>query len=165
MRTFIQLLLLVLFMGLAACSSPEADELADYHNRYVEEVNPKADKIDEHLNKIAMIEAMDEALAYQKENINPLVEDIMTFIQQQEPNSDVVKEVHEMRAEQLKLWKEGFDLRTEAMKEAANEAAEAQINSLVEQSDNKMIKAAEYAQQANEKIASLADQYEFELKE
>lgn len=163
MKKLFLISMLAIITVLAACSSPEAEELVKYHNDFVETVNPKAEQIDMELQELAMIEAPDEALKFQNENITPIVNEIMEYIHSMEPETEVVKELHELRLSQLNSWSEGFELRHKAMERAAESAEEQEINQLVQQSDEKFMETMENAQKADAKLVEMAEEYNVEM--
>lgn len=163
MKKLLLLSMLAIITALAACSSPEADELVHYHNDFVETVNPKAEQIDMELQELAMIEAPDEALQFQNENITPIVNEIMEYINSMEPETEVVKELHELRLSQLSSWSEGFEFRHKAMERAAESAEEQEINQLIQQSDEKFMETMENAQKADAKLVEMAEEFNVEI--
>ncbi|WP_157087625.1 hypothetical protein [Oceanobacillus damuensis] len=165
MKKLFLISILSIVTGLAACSSPEADELVEYHNDFVDTVNPKAEQIDMELQELSMIEAPDEALEFQNENITPIANEIMDYINSLEPETEAVKELHELRLSQLNSWSEGFELRHKAMERAAESAEEHEINQLVQQSDEKFMEAFENAQKADVRLVEMADEYNVELED
>ncbi|GAB3047738.1 hypothetical protein [Virgibacillus ainsalahensis] len=165
MRNVLILTILFFMMVLAACSSPEADELVEYHNTYVETVNPKAEEIDVHLQQLAAIADPEEALEYQNDNIMPLANEIMEFIQSMEPETEVVTELHDLRLNQMSAWNEGFELRNQAMEKAAEMAGDEEINELVQQSDEKFMEAQEKAVTADERLIEMASEHNVEIEE
>ncbi|MBP1971432.1 hypothetical protein J2Z83_003571 [Virgibacillus natechei] len=165
MRKLFLVAILCISLGLVACSSPEADELVEYHNSYVETVNPKANQMDAELEKLSMIADPEEAFEFQNENIIPIAEEIIEYIESNEPETDVVKELHDLRLEQMNGWIEGFELRNGAMEKAAEMADEQEINELVQQSDEKFMETAEKAQIADERLVEMAEEHNVELEE
>src|SRR5699024_1209633 len=115
MRKMKQLFLfaILLFMvTLAACSSPEAEEVLDYHNDFVDNVIPKVEEIEELNTKVIAAQTEEEALEIQKNEITPLIHEVSDYVESQKPEMDVAKEYHEMRLGWATAWSEAVDLET-----------------------------------------------------
>ncbi|WP_042146799.1 hypothetical protein [Paucisalibacillus sp. EB02] len=90
---------LALMVVLAACSSPEADEVLDYHNAMVDEINPKLEQIDGLYTKIDTVETDQEALEVYDNELLPLLTEIKEYYDSQSLEYDVAKEYHSLHVE------------------------------------------------------------------
>ncbi|MUV39208.1 hypothetical protein JNUCC1_03081 [Lentibacillus sp. JNUCC-1] len=167
MKKLYMLSLMVLMTGLlGACgASEEAEELADYHNSYVETVNDLASQVDEEMARSYNAGTPEEALQIQEEKVMPLVDEIMGYIDSLAPKTDVVKELHEKRKEQLDVWSQAMTMNVEALKKSVEGANEEEVNQLLGQSDEKLTKARENAQKADAFMAEMAEEHDVEIKE
>lgn len=100
---------------LAACASAESEELADYHNGYVENVNSKLTKIDTLNEKSLSSASFEEAYTVQKNELFPIVNEIKDYMDSQEPESKVVKEYHSLRADQVDAWYDAFQMKYDVL--------------------------------------------------
>lgn len=155
----------IIVMGLVACNVEESQELADYHNDYIEEVNPIAEEIDEKLVSFWDVDEPEEALNYFEEDIQPLIDDIGDFIESREPDAEVVQELHELRQDQLSSWFEGFDLLLEGLEEAIASGDEDAVLVALEESDGKFLEAQEKAEKADDRFLEMADEYDVEFED
>ena len=98
-----KLLLLLLtgfaLMMLVACSSPEADEVLDYHNAMVDEINPKLEQIDSIYTKIETVETDQEALEVYDNELLPLLTEIKEYYDSHSLEYDVAKDYHNLHVE------------------------------------------------------------------
>ncbi|MEC5424935.1 hypothetical protein QGM71_15720 [Virgibacillus sp. C22-A2] len=163
MKKLMLFILVSMILGLSACSSAEGKELAEYHNNYVETVNEKATQVEVELNASFEAGTLEEELKLQEENVLPLISEIEEYIESQKPESDVVKEMHSMRLEQMRSWVEVFNLRFEALEKTIEGASEEEVAEIVQQAEEKVVETQTKAQAANEKMAELADEYNVEL--
>ncbi|WP_217589263.1 hypothetical protein [Lentibacillus saliphilus] len=149
---------------LSACgASEQAKELADYHNSYVETVNNLANQVDVELGNSYNVETPEETVELQREYVMPLVKEITDYIEAQDPQTDIVKELHNMRLTQLAAWSEALELHHEALQKTVEGASEDEINQLVADSDEKMTEAIKKAQEADERMVELAEEHGVEL--
>lgn len=89
---------LVLMMVLAACS-PEADEVLDYHNAVVDNINPKIEQIPDLYEKVWAAATEDEAIEVFDNELIPLMDEIKAYFDKQEVEHDVAKEYHGLYVE------------------------------------------------------------------
>ncbi|TFJ91288.1 hypothetical protein [Lentibacillus salicampi] len=163
MKLFITLTAVLL---LAACASAEAEELVDYHNGYVENVNGKLMEIDTLNEKSLSSASYEDALNVQENELMPLVNDIKDYMDSQEPESDVVKEYHSLRADQVDTWYEAFQMKFDVLKKMVNQSiSEEEANEVIMEADEKYMEAGEKAQMADQKMEDLADEHNLELEE
>lgn len=146
---------------LTSCStSPEAEEIAKYHNDYVENVNSLATQVDEQIQKSFATESPQETYDLQTENVLPLIDEIKKYIEDMQPESGEVKELHEMRLKQLSAWEEAFKLQYQALEKTVAEESEEEVSKLLKESDQKLLEAAELGQQADNKLVKLAEEHD-----
>jgi hypothetical protein len=86
-------------MVLAACSSPEADEVLEYHNAMAENINPKLDEIDTIYTKVASAATDEEALEIFDTELVPLLDEIKDYYEKQDVVTDVAKEYHNLHVD------------------------------------------------------------------
>ncbi|WP_026907245.1 hypothetical protein [Paucisalibacillus globulus] len=86
-------------MMLVACSSPEADEVLDYHNEMVDEINPKLEQIDGLYSKIDSLATDQEAIEVYDNELLPLLTEIKEYYDTQSLEYDVAKEYHNLHVE------------------------------------------------------------------
>ncbi|SET34322.1 hypothetical protein SAMN05216389_10975 [Oceanobacillus limi] len=156
-------LCLFILMTLVACSSPETDELVEYHNNYIDVINEKAELVDQAVFKSMNVETPEEALEIQKNEVMPLVNEIKDFMNSQEVETEAVKEFHDLRMEQIEAFASSVELQYEALEKTVDMASKEQINKLVEESDAKYTEAMEKSQKAEDRLAELADEYDVEF--
>jgi hypothetical protein len=160
MRKFIPIFLF-LILSLAACGpSLEAEEIAKYHNDYVENVNTLATQVDEQIQKSFATESPKETYELQTENVLPLIDEIKKYIETQKPQSDEVKELHDLRLKQLSAWEEAFQFQYQALEKTIAEASEEEVSELLKESDQKLLEAAELGQKADSKLMDLAEEHD-----
>lgn len=87
---------LVLAMVLAACSSPEEDEVLEYHNAIVDEVHPLLDKLTSLYEQMNAIETEEEVIDLYDNEIIPLVNEINEYYDGQKVEYDATKEYHKL---------------------------------------------------------------------
>ncbi|GEL76475.1 hypothetical protein [Tenuibacillus multivorans] len=166
MKKLLGFLVIMGVVLLGACSSPEADEIIEYQNSYVEFINPLSVEIDEVLQKINMAATAGEAYEIQENELVPIAEDIKDFIDSKNPESDVVKEYHAIIEGQLNNWYDGIMMEYETMGQFINgEITEAEAQELYAQASEKYMAANEYEQEALDKMDELAQEYNIEEEE
>ncbi|MEN2767525.1 hypothetical protein [Ornithinibacillus xuwenensis] len=165
MKKILEVIGFFMILGLVACgSSPEGDALAEYHNNYVENVNSLASQVDVEVQKSFSTESPEETYKLQTENVLPLIKEVKEHIESMAPESKVVKEIHELRLEQLTAWEEAFDLQYEALEKTIAAASEGEVNDLLTRSDQKLVEAAEFGQKADERLLELAEEHNVTLE-
>ncbi|MEN2467393.1 hypothetical protein [Ornithinibacillus sp. FSL M8-0202] len=163
-KRILLIVILVLLTFLVACNtSPEAEELAAYHNDYVENVNSLASQVDIEVQKSFATETPEETLDLQTKNVLPLISSIKEHIESQNPESEAVKELHNLRLNQLSAWEEAFNLQYQALEKTVNEEEEEEVTELLQQSDEKLLETAQYGQEADNKLRELAEKYNVSL--
>jgi hypothetical protein len=165
-KSFMKKLLVVLtgfaFLMLGACSSPEADEVLEYHNTMVDEINPKLEQIDELYTKIQAVATEQEALDVYENELLPLLTDIKGYYESQTLEHDVAKEYHNLHVELVDAMyaavakeKEFVEalLDTEASEEdlLALDAELVELNTIAEEKDKAV----------TDKWESLKEEYDF----
>ncbi|ALX47198.1 hypothetical protein [Lentibacillus amyloliquefaciens] len=149
---------------LAACSSAEAEELVDYHNGYVENVNSKLIDINTLNEKSSSSASFEEAYDVQKNELLPIVNEIKDYIDSQDPESETVKEYHSMRADQVETWYEAFQMKFDVLEKMVKESiSEEEANEIIMEADEKFVEAGEKAQKADQKMESLAEEHNLQL--
>jgi hypothetical protein len=155
---------LLLILVLAACgTSKEGEELAAYHNSYVENVNTLADKVNMEVQKSFATESPQETYELQKENVLPLIAEVRKYIESKKPESEPVKELHELRLKQLAAWEEAFTLQYQALEQTVAEASEEEVSELLKESDQKLVEAAELGKEADDRLLELAKEHNVTL--
>jgi Tfp pilus assembly protein PilP len=162
-RTLIVLIISILLL-LVGCSSSEGEELVNYHKNYVENVNTIAEKVDVELQKSFLTETPEETYELQTKNVKPLIIEIKEYIESQKPESEPVKELHELRLKQLGAWEEAFNLQYQALEKTIESASEEEVSEILLKSDQKIAEAAELGQKADEKMGKLAEDLNVSLK-
>src|SRR5690625_7442897 len=105
-----------LFVGIAlmvivsACSSPEAEEVLNYHNDMVDDMNPKLDQIEGLYGEMETVETEEEAVEIHTDKILPLIAEIKEFFDSQDPNEDATKEYHKVTSKSIDLLRESDTL-------------------------------------------------------
>ncbi|SFA91148.1 hypothetical protein SAMN04488072_103219 [Lentibacillus halodurans] len=151
---------------LAACTSAETEELMDYHNGYVDHVNSKITEINTLSEKSLSSASFEEALDIQTNELLPLVNEIKDYMDSQEPESNVVKEYHSLRSDQVDTWYEAFQMKYDVLEKMVNESiSEEEADEIIMDADNNFMEAGEKAQKADKKIEDLADEHNLELEE
>ncbi|WP_047983601.1 hypothetical protein [Ornithinibacillus californiensis] len=89
----------VLMMVLVACSSPEADEVLEYHNAMADTINPKLDQIPTMYNEITSAATDEEAIEIFDKKLIPLIGEIKEFYDSQSVEYNVTKEYHNLNVE------------------------------------------------------------------
>ena len=90
---------LVLAMVLVACSSPEADEVLEYHNAVVDTIHPKLDQLTSIYDQMNSVETEEEVIDMYDNEIIPLVNEIIGFYDSQTAEHDATKEYHKLNQE------------------------------------------------------------------
>ncbi|MBY7143987.1 hypothetical protein KFZ56_13220 [Virgibacillus sp. NKC19-3] len=148
-----------------ACSSAEGDELVDYQNGYVENVVNKTEEVDQKFQESLEAQTMEEMIEMQENEVMPMVSEIGEYIDDQEPETDDVKEYHDMRAEEMSIWEEAFDLRFEALEKMANNESDQEVDELIAQSDEKLDESDEIGMEVEQKLGELVEEYNLEFEE
>src|SRR5699024_5224801 len=115
------------FMTLAACSTPEADEVLDYHNDFVDYTNPKIDEINSLFDEMEGVETNEEAYEIEKKEITSVLKDIKDYFDEQNPKEDVTKEYHQLRSKWADNYYRSIETQNdayEALLEGSEEEAE-----------------------------------------
>lgn len=162
-----KLKLFISFMTmLVACTSAESEELVNYHNGYVDNVNSKITAINTLNEKSLSSASFEEAYNVQKDELLPLVDEIKDYMDSQESETDVVQAYHSLRVEQVETWYEAFQMKFDVLEQMTNESiSEEEANDIILQADDKFMEAGEKAQEADQKLADLADEHNLELEE
>jgi hypothetical protein len=99
MKKILTVIGIMFIMVLAACSSPEADEVLEYHNEMAENINPKLDEIDTIYTKVASAATDEEALEIFDTELVPLLDEIKDYYEKQDVVTDVAKEYHKLHVD------------------------------------------------------------------
>ncbi|SEP95520.1 hypothetical protein SAMN05216232_1439 [Virgibacillus subterraneus] len=157
---------LFIILLLTACASETAKELVEYHNSYLNNVNSKGQELDKIIKKSLNTSTPTEAYQLQKEKAMPIVKEVEEYINSQDPKTDIVKELHQMRLEQFKLWHEGIQLKFQAVKKMGNQSVSQQETKDIIEESNRILKdAMELGKKADNKFLELADEHGLELEE
>ena len=151
---------------LAACSSAEGDEVLEYHNGFVDNINDRGSEI-EQLNQKMDEAATDEEVYEISENeIIPVIDEMKGYMDKQDPETDVVKEYHQLRMDWFNTWSEGYYLENEALdKYISQSASEDETDELMNQSIDKFTEAATLNEKADQRAEELIEEYNFEKEE
>lgn len=153
-------------MLLAACASDQAKEIVEYHNSYLKNVNDKGKELDKIIKQSLQEENPQAAYQMQKEKAMPIVQQISDYINSQDPKTDVVKELHQMRVDQFKKWEKGMEMKFDAVKKMGKQSVSQQeAKNLVAEANEQLKKAIELGKKADEKFLDLAEEYNVELEE
>lgn len=150
-----------LLIMLAACSSPEEDEVLDYHNDFVDYTNPKLEEVDQLFGKMDAAETDEEAYDIEKDELTPIVEDIKDYVDEQDPEEDETKAYHELRSSWANSHYEAIEKQNEAY-ETFLDGSDEEADELFEEADEIMAEANAYDDQATEKWNEIMDKYDFE---
>lgn len=157
---------LLLLAFITACQSAEANEVLDYHNAYVENVANKMDNIDAANEKIWMAETDEEAIEVIDNELEPLLKDMRSYMDKQDPEKDATKEYHDLRLKAFDAFYDSFQLDIETFRGLVDETiTEEEADERYEQSDAKFDEAQDYSDKAEDKINELAEKYKFEEEE
>lgn len=174
MRKTLGLISILLLMVLAACSSPEEEELLDYHNDIVDKVKPKLDEIEElsndMYNEISMAETDEEVYNVLNDfydtftdEIIPLTEEVQEFYDSQELETEDAQEYHEMRKDAATKLNEAISIEHETYgKLLEDEITEDEFFMELVESEEMAEEAIEIDNEADEKWDELSDEYDFE---
>lgn len=153
----------ILFFMLAACSSPEAEEILDIHNGYVDNVNPKIDEVEQVYEKINAAQSDQEVIDIRETELTPLVMEVKEYIDSQKPETEEAKEYHQIRADWADTWYEVIELENEASQGMMDDSlTEEEVTELLMQAEEKGKEAEELAEKGHEKIDELSEKYDFE---
>lgn len=162
----------LLFLGIAlmvivtACSSPEADEVLEYHNDMVDDMNPKLDKIEELYGEMDTVETEEEAVEIHTDKILPAIAEIKDFFDSQDPKEDVTKEYHEMRAKAIDSLSESVQMENDIFVQLINdEVDEDGLMTLMEEADEKSMEAVDQDEEANKRWEEISEEFNFEEDE
>ncbi|MFB4169300.1 hypothetical protein [Virgibacillus sp. JSM 102003] len=151
---------------LTACSSPEKEELVEYHNSYIEEINPKAQEIDQLLVQSSKASSIEEAYNIEKNKVKPLVDEITQYVVNKKPDTDIVKEVNNLRVKQFKAWSEAFDSRLKALEVAIETSKnDPEAQDLMQQYEEKLGKAEQIREEADKTFKDFADEHNIKITE
>lgn len=163
MRKPLLLLSAFILIILAACSSPEADEVLDYHNNYVDEIVPKVEEIEQLSLQGASSESEEEALAVQVDEIMPILQDITDYFDGQSPEHDITKEYHELRSGWSSHLYEAVDLENQAVQGYLDDSlSEDEFIEMLTESEEKAMQAQEFTMEANDKWEEYKEEFGFE---
>src|SRR5690625_2020347 len=114
MRQLFLFTILFFMIMLAACSSPYAEEVMDFHNGYDDNVNPKIDEVDQVYEKINASQSDEEVMDIRETELTPLIVEIKEYIDSQKPETEEAKEYHQIRAGWANTWYDVIELENEA---------------------------------------------------
>ncbi|HLQ70630.1 MAG TPA: hypothetical protein VK142_02455 [Bacillota bacterium] len=163
-KKFLFFLTAGLLMILSACSTPEADEVLEYHNDFVDYTNPKIDEINRFFDEMERVETNEEAYEIEKNKITSVIKDIKDYVDEQNPKEDITKEYHQLRSKWADHYYESIETQNDAYK-ALLDGSEDKAEELFDESGEQMADANDYNKQANEKWDDIMDEFEFEEKE
>lgn len=163
MRQLFLFTILFLTIMLAACSSPEAEEILDIHNGYVDNVNPKIDEVDQVYEKINAAQSDEEVMDIRETELTSIVLEVKEYIDSQEPETEEAKEYHQIRADWASAWYDVIDLENKATQGTIDGSlTEEEITELLMQAEERGQEASELAEKGHEKIDELSEKYNFE---
>ncbi|GAA0588657.1 hypothetical protein GCM10009001_00660 [Virgibacillus siamensis] len=155
---------LSMVMLLAACgASDQAKEIVEYHNSYLKNVNDKGEQLDKIIKQSLQEANPQAAYQMQKEKAMPIVQEITDYMKAQEPKTDVVKELHQMRLDQFEKWEKGIKMKFDAVKQMGEGISQQKTKKLVNKANEELKKAIELGKKADEKFLELAEEYNIEL--
>lgn len=162
MKKILGVIGIIFIMVLAACSSPEADEVLEYHNAMAENINPKIDKIDELYTKVAAAASDEEALEVFDNELVPLIGEIRDYYDSQKVESDVAKEYHKLHLELVDAMDNVVQKEKEYLSAFLDEnSTEEDILALEEELDELTEVAAEKDKAVSDHWDSLIEKYDF----
>ncbi|WP_174614152.1 hypothetical protein [Virgibacillus ihumii] len=155
---------LSLVMLLTACASDQAKEIVEYHNSYLKNVNHKGKELDKIIKQSLQEANPQAAYQMQKEKAMPIVQEITEYMKSQEPKTDVVKELHQMRLDQFKKWEKGIKMKFEAVKKMGEGISQKKAKELVDKANKQLKEAINLGKKADEKFLGLVEEYNIELE-
>jgi len=162
----------LLFLGIAlmvivtVCSSPEADEVLNYHNDMVDDMNPKLEQIEELYGEMETVDTEEEAVEIHTDKILPVITEIKEFFDSQDPKEDVTKDYHEMRSKSINSLSESIQMENDIFVQLLSEEMdEEELMTLMEESEAKAMEATEQDEEANEKWEDISEEFDFEEDE
>lgn len=157
-------ILLLIFM--TACQSADANEVLEYHNSYVKNITDKMDHVDEANNQIWEAESEEEISDTIDNDLEPLLEKMRTYMDEQDPEKDVTKEYHEMRLKAFDSFYESMQIDIKTYKGLLDDTlSDEDADKNFEESEKKFEEAQKLSEEADKKIDELADKYKFEQEE
>src|SRR5699024_4830551 len=104
MRQLFLFTILFFMIMLAACSSPEAEEILDIHNGYVDNVNPKIDEVDQVYVKINAAQSDEEVMDIRETERISIDQKVKEYSDYKEPETEEEKEDHQIRENWASAW-------------------------------------------------------------
>src|SRR5690625_607803 len=161
-----------LFVGIAlmvivsACSSPEAEEVLNYHNDMVDDMNPKLDQIEGLYGEMETVETEEEAVEIHTDKILPLIAEIKEFFDSQDPKEDATKEYHKLRSKSIESLSESVQMENDIFVQLlSDEMDEDELMALMEEADEKSTEAVDQDEEANKKWEEISEEFDFEEDE
>ncbi|MFD2638740.1 hypothetical protein [Piscibacillus salipiscarius] len=159
-------LVLLLSLVLAACSgSEEQEEIISYHNDLTEFNDEVLNEIEEVLQQTETAATVEESYEIQKE-LPDLVGKMLTNLESKDPESESVKEYHDLRKKQITAWHEAMKLEVDILGQLANgEMTEEEANEASKEIDKLMVEFDELTQEVENKIVEFEEEYDIEFEE
>ncbi|MGP4071116.1 hypothetical protein ACTWQB_01015 [Piscibacillus sp. B03] len=157
---------LLLSLVLAACSgSEEQEEIISYHNDLIEYNDEVLGEIEGIIQQAATATTIEENYEMQKD-LPDLVGKMVTNLESKDPESEAVKDYHDLRKKQITAWHEAMKLEVDILGQLANgEMTEEEAAEASTEVDELMVEFDELTQEVENKIIEFEEEYDIEFEE
>src|SRR5699024_5773019 len=163
MRNLFLFMSLFFMLDLVACSSPKADEVLDYHNSLVDDVQHKLEEIQTLGQEVLSMNSQEDALEKQKNEVIPLLDEVKDYIESKEPEHDITKEYHQLKVDWINALRESVQLEQEAFEGLFDGSlTEEEANEVLAKSEEKTQESLEIDEKAQKKWEDIKEEYKFE---
>jgi len=151
-----------LLVFLVACQS-ESKEVIDFHNGYIDNVDAKLEEVDEQTEIIYNGDPSDEEAEEAADKLESLGNEMVEYLEDQDPEQEDTKEYKALRLEFAKLYKESIDLDVEWVRGVLEGSIDDNdVEELMNASYEKYEEASDKFDEAEEKLDELSDEYGLE---
>lgn len=152
-----------LLLVLVACQSDDSKEVVEYHNGYINNVDSKLEEVDEYGEVIYGESSTDEEIEEAADNLDELVEEMVSYVEDQDPSKEDTKDYHALRLEFMHLFQESIDLELKAIRGLIDESLdEDEAEDLLDESYVVYEDALDKFEEAEEKLDELSEEYNLE---
>ncbi|GEN44514.1 hypothetical protein [Alkalibacillus haloalkaliphilus] len=154
---------LIMVALLVACTMPpEAQELVDYHNDIIDFTEEKGEEMDEIDSQMTNM-SLEEAYELQLDEMLPIADEILEYVNAQSPESDIVVEYHDMRSAFVEKWYEAVYEELDVYGQFINdEITEDEFNMLLSDVEAMYIESAQLLEEAEDRLADFVEEYDLE---
>lgn len=164
MRKAILFISLSFILFVTACQSAESKEVMEYHNGFVEEIVSGVEVITEGYNEMDAAETDEEAIEIGHTKMLPKLEKMREHMDAQNPEKDDTKEYHKIRSEWFGLYEGIVTAEVQSLDDYVNERiTDEELDEIFEEVYEKSVEAEELATEGEDKVAELAEKYDFEV--